>query len=240
MKLAAAILPCAIAASGITIAQLHGVGFWIRLFDDPAIGWAVSLTWEGASVWLWWRRDSDWSRRAAKYLATGALVLGMAAQSTVPLLTAASESKAGKTVLEILQGQTEAGNWISQTTLKMAFAASGGLPPSVLTGVAWATAFIMPALYGLAILALVTMAREWNSGVAPKNQNGSAKSANHREANPMALIRAYGNSHGLKNQAEVADRIREQKSTLSEFRTGKLTGEPARRIAAKLKKGAAP
>lgn len=240
MKPISAILPAAIALSGITVAQLHGVGFWIRLFGDPAIGWAVSLTWEGASVWLWWRRDSDFARRSAKFLATGALVLGMAVQSAAPLLTAATEAEAGKTVLEILQGQTEAGNWISQTTLKAAFAASGGLPPGVLIGVAWATAFIMPALYGLAILALVTMAREWNSGVAPKIQNGSAKHANYREANPMALIQAYGNRHGLKLQSEVANGIREQKSTLSEFANNKLTGERAARIAAKLKNGATP
>lgn len=236
MKPYAAILPCAIVASGITVAQLHGVGFWMRLFGEPWIGWTVSLTWEGASVWLWWRRDKDFARRSAKYLATGALVLGMAAQSTAPLLTAATEAEAGKTVLEILQGQTEAGNWISQTTLKTAFAASGGLPPSVLIGVAWATILIMPALYALAILALVTMAREWNSAPNPNHGNGSAKHANYREANPGALILTYGNRHGLKYQSEVAKKIRERESTLSEFRNGKLTGEPARRIAAKLKK----
>lgn len=236
MKPAAAILPAAIAASGITVAQLHGVGFWIRLFGDPVLGWAVSLTWEGASIWLWWRRDSDWSRRAAKYLATSALVLGMAAQSTAPLVKAASESKAGQTVLEILQGQTEAGNWISQTTLKAAFAASGGLPPGVLLSMAWATALIMPALYGLAILALVTMAREWNSDANLKHGNSSAKPANYREPNPRALMAAYGKRHNLTLQSEVAKKIREQQSSLSEFANGKLSGEPAARIADKLKK----
>jgi hypothetical protein len=243
------LLPAGVAASGIAVAQLHGVGFWIGLFGAPVLGWAVSLTWEAASVWLWWRGDRTWPHRLAKWAATAALVAGMVVQSAGPLLTRAADADAGRVVLEILAGQTAAGHWISQTTLKRALATTtagagtilAGLPPWALHAIAGATVALMPALYALALLAVVTIGREWRgTGPAPARSPGpgerSAAGAEGRERPERAALRAYARRHGLTSQRAVADAIGERPSALSEWANGKLGGEAAARIAQALER----
>lgn len=171
------ILPLAIAGAGITVAQLQGGPFWVFLFRSAWLGWAVSIFWEASSVWLWWRGDRTWRHRAAKWVATLALVGGMVAQGAGPMLAelerrgalAATAEKLGDAldgVLEMAVDQKRRG-W--KETIEKAMdgmiEASGriaaqGRATAVLQAAGPASIVIMPALYALAILALTTVARE--------------------------------------------------------------------------------
>ena len=89
-KLAAApLLACA--GAGIVVAQVHGGPFWVGLFGSAPLGWVVSIFWEGTSMMLWWRGERAALPRLVKWLATGALVAGMAFQSAAPLLERAGD-----------------------------------------------------------------------------------------------------------------------------------------------------
>lgn len=235
------ILPAIIAVTGIVVAQLHGVPFWIALFGGAPLGWTVSLLWEACSVWLWWRRDAMLAYQIAKWTATAALMVGMIGQSAGPLLTQAGAAETGERTLAILERQAAAGHWISQRTLKHALAATEGLPSWVLTWGTWGLIVIMPALYGLALLSLTTIAREWkNSDPKPTptrtNSEGSPNSPESPEPAPKKVLADYGQRHGLTKQKEVAKRIKVAESTLSEFANGKIQGELGARIRARLVK----
>ena len=126
-----------------------------------------------------------------------------------------------------------------------------GVPLATLDGAlaaaAGATLLLFPALYALALLALVTIAREWKP-VAPLSirwrgvggeagddaPNAPANAAEPRESAEKAAIRAFARRHGMTSQRAVAERIGEPPSTLSEFANGKLPSEIRERIIGKL------
>ncbi len=166
--LLALLCPTVLAIVGVTVAQLHGVGFWASLLGSAPTGWAVSLFWEGSSVLFWWRGHNSWVERIAKWTATLALVTGMTAESVKPLLMSAIAASTGDRVLGVLEGQSSAGHWISQTTLKKALTLTGTAPPDwFFETVAWISTLAMPTLYGLTLMLVVMAGREFRRGLIP-------------------------------------------------------------------------
>ncbi len=226
--------PLAIAAAGIVLAQVAGVGFWIALAGLWQ-GWLASLTWEAASVWLWWRGDRGWrgrplGLRTAKWAATFALMFGMLAETAGPVAELALEEfgreGTGREVLAILKAQAEAGHWTSQTTLKKAMSAAEASPwlPALK---ALGAAVLFPALYGIALVALATAGREWRENRMENSRENSAadfpanlldfpgaENGKHAE-NAVARIRAAVDSMGAGTRKELAAAVRISEGQLS-------------------------
>lgn len=253
------VLPATVAAAGIVVAQLHGGPFWVELLDSQGLGWTVSFTWEAASVWLWWRGDTKALRWLAKWGATAVLMLGMVAQGAGPLLlqqeraTAAGDKLASalagerETLAGLMEAtvQQERRGWkgsIDATQKRIAELedrelalivstdAALSLPPWAVVGIAWGTVGIFPLLYGLALLAISTVAEEIRKNsepirVVPKlPPNLTARELGTR----------YGRAHELPTWIKVAEKIGEAPSTLSEFLNGKTGLEVTARIRKKL------
>lgn len=172
--------PLLVAASGIVVAQLHGGPFWVWVFGVPWLGWLVSATWEAASIWLWWRGAAGGAAAFWRWVATLALIAGMSGASARPMLLALGEAEAGAAHLEILQGQSAHGFWVSPR------AVAGALDALALPGawLEWAPAatvvglvLLMPTLYGLALYCVATAGAHWRTpphpaGTPPRTQGG--------------------------------------------------------------------
>ena len=201
-------LPAVVAAIGIVVAQAHGGWFWVGLLGSASLGWAVSVMWECASVWLWWRRDAGWPYRLAKWGATCALVGGMIVQGAGPLLLEGSKTA----VLESAQAREEK----HQQSMTVAMVDQGrkGILPSIdkslkvsrendsrqlralapergklpvpadwKPALAWASVAVFPLLYGVALLAVVTMASGAGGGQPDRRPIRPAGQArNHKNA----------------------------------------------------------
>ena len=256
MKASRHILPLLIAAAGIALAQIHGGPTWVALFGSPELGWTASITWEAASVWLWWRADRTWAHRTAKWAATLALMGGMVAPSIAPLLSGAARTETARAVLDVLRGQAAAGHWVSQRALIRAAAASEGAPPWALQASALAAALAIPALYALALLALTTVSREARANesargirgfhtrpetgatgpkTAPKPDPAPSPETSQKPALERGfLVSEYARKHGLTTKGQVAEKLVEHSSTFSEFLKGKTGPEVSSRIVKKL------
>ena len=190
-------LPFSIALAGIAIVQFHGAPFWAGLFDSFWIGGTVSLTWEAASIWLWWRGDKRFVFRAAKWLATCALLFAMVAQTAGPILTIQEtatvqaknieEERKRYDQLMVLAVDQERRGWkdaIDATLARLRQleqqAGNGDantlLPAWAMTILAWVPVVTFPGLYAIALLALVTTAESWRHLREPRHIGRSAGS----------------------------------------------------------------
>ena len=252
------IVPMAIVVSGVTVAQFHGVQFWIGLLSSTTLGWTISLTWESASLWLWWRDDKAWNYRIVKFAATAAVMGGMIAQGAGPLLLA------GET--ELTQGKIRAAATVAMNRMLVAivdqerrgfkdtldnFAAKAltvpkkapeqrvmqlPFPAEWMPWLAWVPVIAFPALYALALLALVTLANEigagWNGRRSLAPQIATVREPPERPE--RTALRVFAKRNHLTTQREVADKITELPSAVSEFANGRAAPNIAARIQGKL------
>ena len=183
------------------------------LLGSLPMGWAVSLMWEAASVWLWWRGDRARVYRLAKWGATLALVGGMIAQGAGPLLmqgdagrqAAAVRETAKDTLEKLLVAVVDQERRGFKDTLDRLIAAAlekpapnnpdaparksatapppeqVKFPPSWKPALAWVPVAVFPLLYGVALLALVTMATGRPGGQPDRRPPASAGRAKPRQ-----------------------------------------------------------
>lgn len=263
MKHLERLFPICIALAGIVVAQIHGGPFWVGVMGSVWIGWCVSGIWEAASVWLWWRGDRSVMYQAAKFAATAALLAGMVAQSSGPLLARLDAAESAQVGVvwekEITSRLLDAAIDQERRGWKDSIDSSIGkirelskiatLSPEHGFAV-FVPLVAFPSLYGLALLALVTLARDSsrNPKKPPENVDGIPKIGKYvtsqespgtgfgapRKLSRIDLAKAYRDRHGLTTQGSVAKALGEHGSTFNEFLKDKSGPEVNARIEGKL------
>ena len=156
---------------------------------------------------------------------------GMVAEAAGPQARVAIEAGAKAWRVALDAAFVAQGNWTHPKARNAALTDMvDSLPDLLGAGSAVVLPMLLPAFYGLGLLALVVVARE--IGERPANSAANVREDGKRPG--FAAVQAYGKRYALLTQGAVAKAISEQPSTLSAFVNGSANEEQQRRIAAAL------
>lgn len=214
------IIPLLIAAPVFLVAQLHGAPFWVRALGDARLGWAVSLVWEGASIWLWWMEYPGKGYRLTKWAVTIALGAGLAVQSALAVLSD-----------ERLTALPDWGRWAVAALAALALPAFYALGLVAISAAGWEYRRSTPRTTAQSPAG--PRAESWHQ---PLNAPRTPAQSNNGDlpADRAALVEAAKHRRGGISQRALADSIGVAESTLRDWLNGRTSPERGREIAGKL------